>query len=73
MRQIAVWSNGCEAQITVQIGDAEVTFYDTQYLINHVWYQAGDVYDFILTGIANQAQPTRYGLLTAQQDPEVAA
>lgn len=55
LREVSVWKGGLEAQIEADWGDASVTFFDTQYLINRAWYEAGKSYDFILTGLAYSA------------------
>jgi len=57
LREVCVWEEGLEAQITATLGDGEVTFFDTQYLINRAWYETGKNYDFILSGIAYTARP----------------
>ncbi len=59
MREVSVWKGGLEAQITASWGEAEVTFFDTQYLINRAWYETGKEYDFILAGIAYDAGPAQ--------------
>jgi hypothetical protein len=73
LKEVLVWDNGCEAQLTVRLGEAKIVFYDTCYLTNRAWYKAGDAYDFILTGIAYEACPARTEPFKVQQDPEVAA
>lgn len=57
LREVRVWKGGLEAQITATLGDGEVTFFDTQYLINRAWYEADKNYEFILSGIAYTARP----------------
>lgn len=57
LREVCVWEGGLEAQITASWGEGEVTFFDTQYLINRAWYEAGKAYDFILSGMAYGAGP----------------
>lgn len=57
LREVSVWEGGLEAQITAIWGKAEVTFFDTQYLINRAWYETGKDYDFIFSGIAYSAGP----------------
>jgi hypothetical protein len=73
LKEVLVWGNGCEAQITAGLGETEVVFYDTCYLINRTWYKAGDAYDFILTGIAYEVHPALTEPFKVRQDPEVAA
>ena len=57
LREVTVWKGGVEAQISASWGEAEVTFFDTQYLINRTWYETGRRYDFVLSGIAYKAGP----------------
>ncbi len=57
LREVSVWDGGLEAQITASWGEGEVTFFDTQYLINRAWYEAGKDYDFIFSGMAYNAGP----------------
>ena len=57
LRQVSVWEGGLEAQITASWGECEVTFFDTQFLINRGWYEAGKDYDFIFSGMAYSAKP----------------
>jgi len=70
LQQVRVWRGGLEAQITASWDDAEVTFFDTQYLINRAWYQAGQRYDFILSGVAYSAGPTVPTNLPFQYHPD---
>lgn len=58
LSRVLVQDNGLEAQIEGAWGDAPVTFYDVAYCINRGWYEAGVDFDFILLGIAYQAQPS---------------
>lgn len=57
LQEVSVWEGGLEAQITAGWGEGEVTFFDTQYVINRNWYEAGKDYDFILSGMAYHAGP----------------
>ena len=57
LRDVSVWEGGLEAQITGSWGEGEVTFFDTQYLINRAWYETGNEYDFIFSGMAYNAGP----------------
>lgn len=52
---IRVWGNGVEAQVDAKIGEALISFYDTQFYINRACYEAGRSYDFLITGIAYKA------------------
>jgi len=58
LNKVIVWESGVEAQIDVSWGDASVTFFDTHFLANRAWYEAGRKYEFILTGIAYSARPS---------------
>jgi len=57
LKTVNVWAGGLEAQITASWEDGEITFFDTQYPINRIWYETGRSYDFILTGMAYTAGP----------------
>jgi hypothetical protein len=70
LRQVDVWEGECEAQITAGWGEAEITFFDTQYLLNRAWYEAEKSYDFILTGLAYSACPSTIFKMPARQNPE---
>jgi hypothetical protein len=73
VEEVVVWKSGVEAQITTRWGDSEVTFFDSQYLINRTWYEAGKDYDFILSGMAYAARPAEQFELPFQQHPDVVA
>ncbi|MDZ7656339.1 MAG: hypothetical protein U0997_10380 [Sulfurimicrobium sp.] len=70
LRQVDVWESECEAQITAGWGEAEIAFFDTQYLLNRAWYEAGKRYDFILTGLAYSACPSTIFKMPVHQNPE---
>lgn len=73
LQEVRVWSGGLEAQITASWGEGEVTFFDTQYLINRIWYEAGQRYDFILSGVAYSAAPAVQRSWKIQRNPDVVA
>ena len=73
LRSVLVWEGGLEAQITAVWGEGEVTFFDTQYLINRAWYEAGMVYDFILSGVAYSAGLAQPREWTIQRHPDQVA
>lgn len=73
LQKVDVWEGGCEAQITAEWGEAEVTFFDSKYLINRAWYEAGKRYEFILTGLAYSACPATLFKMPAQYNSETAA
>jgi hypothetical protein len=56
---VAVWEGQAEAQITVSLGEAQITFFDAHFLINRLWYEAGRRYEFILSGIAYAVEPVQ--------------
>jgi len=70
LRQVDVWEGECEAQVTAEWGEAKIAFFDTQYLLNRAWYEAGKRYDFILTGLAYSACPSTIFKMPARQNPE---
>lgn len=73
LREVSVWAGGLEAQITASWGEGEVTFFDTQYLVNRAWYEAGKVFDFILSGIAYSAGPAEKREWQVNQHSDVVA
>lgn len=73
LNEVTVWEGGLEAQITAAWGEAEVTFFDSQYPINRLWYEAGKAYDFILSGVAYSVGPAETRELKVNQSPEVVA
>ena len=70
VHRVLVWRSGLEAQITAGWGDGEVTFFDTQYLINRAWYEAGQTCDFILAGMAYAAAPAQRHEWTINRHPD---
>lgn len=73
LREVIVWDGGLEAQITAGWGEGEVTFFDTQYLINRAWYEAGKKYDFIFSGMAYNAGPAKKHEWTIDRHPDEVA
>lgn len=55
--EVRIWEGGLEAQLRVSWGDAAITFFDTRYLLNRSFYEAGATYEIVLTGIAYEAAP----------------
>lgn len=53
--EVRVWDSQVTAQIVATWGGAEIAFFDTAFLANRGWYEAGREYDFILSGIAYEA------------------
>jgi hypothetical protein len=56
MLDVAVWESGVEAHISAGLGETDITFFDVHYLLNRGWYERGQKYDFILSGIAYSAR-----------------
>jgi hypothetical protein len=64
---------GVTGWIEAAWGEARVTFFDTQFVENRAWYEAGEEYDFILTGIAYGAFPSTVMSIPFEPDPDVVA
>lgn len=73
VKQVRVWAGGCEAQITAGWGDAEVSFFDTQFMANRLWYEVDRAGEFVLTGIAYSALPAPSHTTTVKHTPETLA
>lgn len=73
MRKVLVWESGVEAQIAASWGETAVTFFDTQYLINRAWYEAGKKYEFIFSGVAYHAGPAEKKEWTINRHPDEVA
>ncbi len=56
--EVRVWEDGLTAQIVALFGDAELAFFDTDFVANRGWYEAGQPQEFILSGFAYSAQPS---------------
>ncbi|MDD2502096.1 MAG: hypothetical protein PHN92_14925 [Geobacter sp.] len=54
---VQIWESGVEGQISANFGEAAITFFDTLYLHNRLFYERGREYEFSLAGIAYNAQP----------------
>lgn len=52
LEKVHVWESGVEAQVECTWGSACLAFFDTRYAANRAWYESGNNYQFILTGIA---------------------
>lgn len=70
LQEVRVWRDGMAAQVTACWADAEVTFFDTQFLINRIWYQVGQRYDFIVSGVAYSAGPAATRDFPVQYHPD---
>ncbi|HQO20176.1 MAG TPA: hypothetical protein PLA03_07415 [Acidobacteriota bacterium] len=55
LKKVDVWANGVEAQITAEWGEMEISFYDTGFADNRLFYENGAKYQFALSGIAYSA------------------
>lgn len=73
LREVAVWEGGLEAQITAAWHEAEVTFFDTQFVVNRAWYDTGKDYEFTLAGLAYSAQPAEKREWTINRHPDEVA
>lgn len=73
IERVHVWSSGAEAQIEGFWGDATVSFFDLTFLTNRSWYEAGKCLDFILAGIAYQAEPASIEPLAIAPDSKIAS
>lgn len=73
LRTVTIWESGVEAQISVSLGDCEVTFFDSQFVINLAGYEAGKDYDFILSGLAYDARPAERKEWTINRHPDEVA
>lgn len=73
IKKVDVWHGGCEAQIIASWGDAEVRFFDTQFMANRLFYEAGQNYQFNLMAIAYSAAPAQSITTTIKYSPETLA
>ncbi len=71
VKSVKVWESGLEAQITAAWGETEVSFFDTSFPINRIWYERNETFDFILTGIAYNVRPAANKEISFRQHPEV--
>lgn len=70
LRAVKVGTSGLDAQIEADWGEARVTFYDTEYVLNRAFYEAGRSYDFVLAGLAFSATPATDDEVTVTHSPE---
>lgn len=73
LRQVHVWKDGMEAQITAAWGNSSISFYDTQFLLNRDSYETDLPYEFLLMGLAYQASPARHIELPFEYHPDQVA
>lgn len=73
INSVAVWEGQAEAQITANLGEAQITFFDAHFLINRLWYEVDRRYEFILTGIAYAAKPSQVMEIPFTPNPDQVA
>lgn len=71
--RVRVWEGGVEAQIDAVWGEAEVTFFDTAFLLHRGGYEAGADYEFLLAGIAYAARPATQARIPYTPHPDQVA
>lgn len=69
--KVYVWSNGHEAQLEVDLGFSELTFYDIHYPLNRKYYFSGDKYTFQILGIAYGARYRVKKEINIEMKPEL--
>ncbi|NMB99714.1 MAG: hypothetical protein GYA35_05465, partial [Thermoanaerobaculaceae bacterium] len=57
--RVLVWQSGVEAQITAAWKDFPITFFDTDFVENRLFYDKGVLYHFCLIGIAYMAKKSQ--------------
>ena len=57
IERVFVLNHGAETLIEGRWGESSITFFDISFFSDCAWYKAGEVYDFILSGIAYGAKP----------------
>ncbi len=70
LRQVNVWESELEAQITAAVGEAELRFFDIDFVVNRDRYRANAQCAFILTGLAYRAGPAVEQFFTIPRSPE---
>ena len=70
--KVHVWTGGAEAQIEGIWGESPVSFFDIGFLGNRTWYETGKFREFILAGIAYQAQVPKINKLELAPDSQLA-
>lgn len=68
--KVVLWEEGVDAQLRVCWNGIPFSFFDTHFLANRAWYEAGETYDFILAGIAYSARPAEVMDLPYTSNPE---
>lgn len=70
LRRVNIWEDGITAQIVADCGEAELAFFDTDFVANRGWYESGSAQEFILAGIAYGAKPSEVFELPFTPNPE---
>ncbi len=70
LRDVLIWESGVEVLVTVEFGEASLTFFDTLYLNSRIWYERGQNFEFSLTGIAYGAKPSEDAAISFTCHPE---
>lgn len=70
LKQVIVWKNKVEAQIEAYLGYSIITFYDSRFIYNRLWYESGKDYTFNITGIAYEARPAETMELSFKPNPD---
>ncbi|HMN44174.1 MAG TPA: hypothetical protein PKE27_06370 [Povalibacter sp.] len=59
LKRVLVWADGVEAQLEARIGNASISFYDTEFAANRSWYRRDGKYQFLFAAIAYDAGPAQ--------------
>lgn len=68
--RVVVFDNGIEAQLEVSLEGIPLIFFDFLYATNRAWYEAGETYQFILTGIAYECYRAENEPINLDPPPE---
>jgi hypothetical protein len=71
LNRVHVWESGVEAQINATfLNGAVITFFDVGFIPNREWYEAGHHYEFILGGMAYDANPSTVNEIPMNRHPD---
>jgi hypothetical protein len=70
VKKVIQWEDGLTAQINVAFGYADLTFFDSNFVANRGWYEAGRSQEFLLTGFAYSAKPSEIFELPVTHCPD---
>lgn len=70
VKKVRVWEDGLTAQIDALFGNAVLTFFDTDFVANRGWYEAGRSQEFLLTGLAYSARPAEFFEISITHSPD---